>query len=398
MSSTRELFYKHVAQTSDSPISLEIEKAEGIYLFDKSGKKYIDLIAGVSVSNIGHRNPKVIEAIKQQTDKYLHLMVYGEYIQSPQVKLAKNIVDICPSQYDSVYFVNSGSEANEGALKLAKRYTGRTEIIAFKKAYHGSTHGALSVLGDEYFKNSFRPLLPDIKFLEFNNEQDLEKISKKTACVIVEPVQGEGGVVLPENNFLKKLQKKCNEQGALLIFDEIQTGFGRTGKMFAFGTYDVRPDIFTIAKGMGGGMPIGGFVSSNKIMQVFKTNPVLGHITTFGGHPVSSAAANASLQVILDEHLADKANGKGELFRKLLKHKKIKSIHGIGLFLAVEVESFEFLQKLLQTSIKNGLIFDWFIFNDNHFRIAPPLTITDNEIKLACDIILKSLDEVKSLL
>ena len=270
MSSTRELFYKHVAQTSDSPISLEIEKAEGIYLFDKSGKKYIDLIAGVSVSNIGHRNPKVIEAIKQQTDKYLHLMVYGEYIQSPQVKLAKNIVDICPSQYDSVYFVNSGSEANEGALKLAKRYTGRTEIIAFKKAYHGSTHGALSVLGDEYFKNSFRPLLPDIKFLEFNNEQDLEKISKKTACVIVEPVQGEGGVVLPENNFLKKLQKKCNEQGALLIFDEIQTGFGRTGKMFAFETYDVRPDIFTIAKGMGGGMPIGGFVSSNKIMQVCK--------------------------------------------------------------------------------------------------------------------------------
>ncbi len=394
MSSTREFFYKYLAQTSDNPISLEIEKAEGIYLFDKNGKKYIDLIAGVSVSNVGHRHKKVIDAIKEQTDKYLHLMVYGEYIQSPQVKLAKQIVDVTPEQYNSVYFVNSGSEATEGALKLAKRYTGRTEIIAFKNAYHGSTHGALSVLGDEYFKNSFRPLLPDIKFLEFNNEQDLENISNKTACVIVEPVQGEGGVVIPKNNFLKKLQKKCNDTGALLIFDEIQTGFGRTGNLFAFETYDVRPDIFTIAKGMGGGMPLGGFVSSNKIMQVFKTNPVLGHITTFGGHPVSCAAAYASLQVILQENLAEKATKKGELFKKLLRHKKIKSIHGVGLFIAVEVENFIFLQKLLKESIKNGLIFDWFIFNDSHFRIAPPLTITNDEIELSCKIILKSLDAV----
>lgn len=394
MSSTREFFYKYLAQTSDNPISLEIEKAEGIYLFDKNGKKYIDLIAGVSVSNVGHRHKKVIDAIKEQTDKYLHLMVYGEYIQSPQVKLAKQIVDVTPEQYNSVYFVNSGSEATEGALKLAKRYTGRTEIIAFKNAYHGSTHGALSVLGDEYFKNSFRPLLPDIKFLEFNNEQDLENISNKTACVIVEPVQGEGGVVIPKNNFLKKLQKKCNDTGALLIFDEIQTGFGRTGNLFAFETYDVRPDIFTIAKGMGGGMPLGGFVSSNEIMQVFKTNPVLGHITTFGGHPVSCAAAYASLQVILQENLAEKATKKGELFKKLLIHKKIKSIHGVGLFIAVEVENFIFLQKLLKESIKNGLIFDWFIFNDSHFRIAPPLTITNDEIELSCKIILKSLDAV----
>jgi len=397
MSSTRELFYKHVAQTSDSPISLEIEKAEGIYLIDKNGKKYIDLIAGVSVSNIGHRHPKVVEAIKNQTEKYLHLMVYGEYIQSPQVKLAKQIVDNTPEQYDSVYFVNSGSEANEGALKLAKRYTGRTEIIAFKKAYHGSTHGALSVLGDEYFKNSFRPLLPDIKFLEFNNVNDLDKISKKTACVIVEPVQGEGGIILPEDNFLLKLQEKCNSKGALLIFDEIQTGFGRTGNLFAFETYNVRPDIFTIAKGMGGGMPLGGFVSSNKIMQVFKTNPILGHITTFGGHPVSCAAANASLQVILNENLHKKAIEKGKLFKRLLKHPKIKSVHGVGLFIAVEVENFEFLQKLLHQTIKNGLVFDWFIFNDNHFRIAPPLTITNDEIKLSCNIILKSLDEISNV-
>lgn len=394
MSSTREFFYKHIAQTSESPIGLEIENAEGIFLIDKNGKKYIDLIAGVSVSNVGHRHPKVVEAIKNQADKYLHLMVYGEYIQSPQVKLAKNIVDICYSKFDSVYFVNSGSEANEGALKLAKRYTGRTEIISFKNAYHGSSHGALSVLGNEYFKNSFRPLLPDIKFLEFNNFLDLDKITNKTACVIVEPVQGEAGIIVPVNNFLKKLQEKCNDVGALLIFDEIQTGFGRTGKMFAFETFDVKPDIFTIAKGMGGGMPIGAFVSSNKIMKVFKTNPVLGHITTFGGHPVSCAAANASLKVIIEESLIEKVTKKGELFKKYLKHKKIKSIHGVGLFLAVEVENFEFLLKLLKITIKNGLVFDWFIFSDNHFRISPPLTITEKEIKLACDIILKSLDEV----
>jgi len=392
MSTLRQLFLKHVAQTSESPLALEIEKAEGIYMYDKSGKSYIDLISGVSVSNIGHRHPKVVEAVKNQVDKYMHLMVYGEYVQSPQVELAEKITSILPSQYESVYLVNSGSEAIEGAMKLAKRYTGRTEIIAFKNAYHGSTHGALSLLGDEFFKNSFRPLLPDVNFLNFNNETDLSRITERTACVVVEPIQGEAGIIIPENDFLIKLRNRCTETGTLLIFDEIQTGFGRTGKLFAFEHFNVLPDVFTIAKGMGGGMPIGGFVSSNEIMQVFKTNPVLGHITTFGGHPVSSAAALASLNVLLNDNIIDDVERKSLLFKKYLVHKEIKSIHGKGLFLAVELQDFDFLLKVLNKSIELGLVFDWFIFSDKHFRIAPPLNITDDEIKKSCDIILRALD------
>ncbi len=392
MSTLRQLFLKHIAQTSESPLALEIEKAEGIYMYDKSGKSYIDLISGVSVSNIGHRHPKVIEAVKNQLDKYMHLMVYGEYIQSPQVKLAEKIISILPSVYESIYFVNSGSEAIEGAMKLAKRYTGRTEIIAFNNAYHGSTHGALSLLGNEFFKNSFRPLLPDINFINFNNEADLERITQRTACVVIEPIQGEAGIILPENNFLIKLRNRCNETGTLLVFDEIQTGFGRTGKLFAFEHFNVLPDIFTIAKGMGGGMPIGGFVSSNKIMQVFKTNPVLGHITTFGGHPVSAAAALASLNVLIDENIIEDVERKSNLFKKYLIHKEIKSIRGKGLFLAVELQNFDFLLQALNKSIDLGLVFDWFIFSDKHFRIAPPLNITDAEIKKSCDIIIKALN------
>lgn len=392
MSTLRQLFLKHIAQTSESPLALEIEKAEGIYMYDKSGKSYIDLISGVSVSNIGHRHPKVIEAVKNQLDKYMHLMVYGEYIQSPQVKLAEKIISILPSVYESIYFVNSGSEAIEGAMKLAKRYTGRTEIIAFNNAYHGSTHGALSLLGNEFFKNSFRPLLPDINFINFNNETDLERITQRTACVVIEPIQGEAGIILPENNFLIKLRNRCNETGTLLVFDEIQTGFGRTGKLFAFEHFNVLPDIFTIAKGMGGGMPIGGFVSSNKIMQVFKTNPVLGHITTFGGHPVSAAAALASLNVLIDENIIEDVERKSNLFKKYLIHKEIKSIRGKGLFLAVELQNFDFLLQALNKSIDLGLVFDWFIFSDKHFRIAPPLNITDAEIKKSCDIIIKALN------
>ena len=392
MSTLRQLFLKHIAQTSESPLALEIEKAEGIYMYDKSGKSYIDLISGVSVSNIGHRHPKVIEAVKNQLDKYMHLMVYGEYIQSPQVKLAEKIISILPSVYESIYFVNSGSEAIEGAMKLAKRYTGRTEIIAFNNAYHGSTHGALSLLGNEFFKNSFRPLLPDINFINFNNEADLERITQRTACVVIEPIQGEAGIILPENNFLIKLRNRCNETGTLLVFDEIQTGFGRTGKLFAFEHFNVLPDIFTIAKGMGGGMPIGGFVSSNKIMQVFKTNPVLGHITTFGGHPVSAAAALASLNVLIDENIIEDVERKSNLFKKYLIHKEIKSIRGKGLFLAVELQNFDFLLQVLNKSIDLGLVFDWFIFSDKHFRIAPPLNITDAEIKKSCDIIIKALN------
>jgi len=394
MLTERQIFYNHVAQTSDEPIALEIKTAEGIYLIDKDNKKYIDLIAGVSVSNLGHRNKNVVEAVKQQVDKYMHLMVYGEYIQSPQVEYAKLLTEQLPENFDNVYFVNSGSEANEGALKLAKRYTKRSEVISFVNAYHGSTHGCLSVLGNEYFKQAFRPLVPGVSFINFNNETDLQQITTKIACVIVEPVQAEAGIITPENNYLQKLRKRCDETGTLLIFDEIQTGFGRTGNLFAFETYNVKPDIFTIAKGMGGGMPIGAFVANKKLMSVFKDNPVLGHITTFGGHPVSAAAANATLKTLLDEKIIDDVNRKGELFRKLLTHKKIKSIRGVGLFLAVELDSYKQIRNLLDETIKAGLVFDWFIFNDNHFRIAPPLIITDKEIELSCKIINKCLDKI----
>jgi len=394
MLTERQLFYNHIAQTTEEPIGLEIVKAEGIYMIDKDEKKYIDLISGVSVSNIGHRHPKVVEAVKKQVDKYMHLMVYGEYIQSPQVKYAELFLEQLPAKFDNIYFVNSGSEANEGALKLAKRYTGKSEIVSFNNAYHGSTAGVLSVLGNEYFKSAFRPLVPGVSFIDFNDEAQLNAITEKTAAVIIEPVQAEAGIIIPENDFLQKLRKKCDEVGALLIFDEIQTGFGRTGDLFAFKTYDVEPDIFTIAKGMGGGMPIGAFIASKRIMSVFKDNPILGHITTFGGHPVSAAAALASLNVLINDNIISGVNEKGMLFRKLLVHNKIKSIRGVGLFLAVELENYTQIRKLLDRTIINGLVFDWFIFCDNHFRISPPLNITTNEINNACNIILRSLDEI----
>jgi len=394
MISHRQLFYQHIGQTSEAPLGLEIEKAKGIYLYDTDGKKYIDLIAGVSVSNIGHLHPAVVKAVQQQAEKYMHLMVYGEYIQSPQVEFSKLLTDQLPEMLNCTYFVNSGSEANEGALKLAKRYTGRTEIVAFKNAYHGSTHGALSLMSDTYFTQAFRPLLPDIRYIEFNNKTDLEQISTKTACVIIEPVQGEGGVILPENNFLQDLRKKCNETGTLLIFDEIQTGFGRTGGLFAFMKYDVVPDIITIAKAMGGGMPIGAFVADKKIMDSFTNNPVLGHITTFGGHPVSTAAALANLQVLLSENIIESVNDKGKYLLSILKHNKIKSIRGIGLFYSVELESAEMVQKFIKLAVKEGMITDWFIFLDNRFRIAPPLIITKEEIDLVVQIIKKVLDQL----
>jgi len=393
MISQHQLFFQYLAQTSDFPLKLQLEKAEGIYMYDVNGKSYIDLISGVSVSNIGHRHPKVIEAVKNQVDKYMHLMVFGEYIQKPQIKLAKLLSDNLPDSLNSTYFVNSGSEAVEGALKLAKRYTGRTEIIAFKNAYHGSSHGALSVLGNETFKNSFRPLLPDIRFLEFNHFEDLEKISEKTACVIVEPVQGEAGIILPENNFLQELRKKCDKKGSLLILDEIQTGFGRTGSLFAFQQFEIVPDIFTIAKGLGGGMPIGAFISSQEIMSAFKTDPTLGHITTFGGHPVSCAAAYASLQVILNENLIAHVKRKGELFKKFLVHSQITSIRGIGLFLAVELKNSEQIKKVISLALDKGVVTDWFLLKDNAFRIAPPLIIKDNEIEEASRILLEVIEE-----
>jgi acetylornithine/N-succinyldiaminopimelate aminotransferase len=388
----RELFYANLAQTSPNPLALEIVKAEGIYLWDADGKKYIDLISGISVSNVGHRNPFVINAIKEQVDKYLHLMVYGEYIQSPQVKLAKKISDLLPSNLDSVYFVNSGSEAVEGALKLAKKYTNRTEIIAFKNAYHGSSHGALSVMGNEKLKQPFRPLLPDVKFIEFNNIDQLKNINHKTACVIAETIQGEAGAIVPSQEFMTALRETCNKKGTLLILDEIQTGFARTGTMFAFEQFSISPDIMTIAKGFAGGMPLGAFISDKEIMSELCSNPALGHITTFGGHPVSCAAALASIEVIESEKLISNIKSKELLFRKYLKHPNIKGIHGKGLLLALEFENFSFNKKVINHCILNGLIADWFLFADNCLRIAPPLIITEDEIKNACEIILQSIE------
>jgi len=394
MISQRQLFLQHVGQTSENPSMLEIEKANGIYLYDKDGKEYIDLISGVSVSNLGHSHPAIIDAVKTQAEKHMHLLVYGELIQSPQVEFAKLLSQQLPNNLESTYFVNSGSEANEGALKLAKRHTGRTEIIAFKNAYHGGTHGVLSLMSDNYFSIAFRPLLPDIRFLDFNNEEDLEQISEKTACVIIEPIQGEAGIVLPQNNFLQKLQKKCNNKGALLIFDEIQTGFGRTGELFAFQKYNVKPDIITIAKAMGGGMPIGAFVSSKAIMYSLTNNPSLGHITTFGGHPVSTAAALANLKVLINDKIIENVNKKGECFLKLLKHDKIKSIRGEGLFYSVELQNKELLNSYMDKAIDFGIITDRFLFCDNRFRIAPPLIISDEEIRKVVKIILNILDNI----
>ncbi|MGB4774471.1 MAG: aspartate aminotransferase family protein, partial [Daejeonella sp.] len=331
MLTPRQLFLINTAQTSNFPRLLEIERAEGIYIFDPQGKAYMDLVSGFAVSNIGHRHPKVVNAIKEQVDKYLHITVYGEYIQAPQVKFAEKLSSILGKSLSSIYFVNSGAEATEGAMKLAKRFTGRSEIIACKNSYHGSTQGALSVMGNEHYKQAYRPLLPDINFIEFNNPADLQLISTNTAAIIMETIQGEAGITVPDKSYMLALRKKCDETGTLLILDEIQTGFGRTGKMFGFEHFDIVPDILLLAKGMGGGMPIGAFISNNEIMSVLKENPILGHITTFGGHPVSCAAGLATLEVILTEKLIDNVPAKENLFRTYLKHPEIKEIRGKGL-------------------------------------------------------------------
>ncbi|WP_461629952.1 aspartate aminotransferase family protein [Labilibaculum euxinus] len=396
MITNRQLFLQHVATTSDFPIALEIERAEGIYMYSPDGKPYLDLVSGVSVSNLGHGHPRVRQAIKDQVDKYMHLMVYGEFIESPQVQLAKLLSDNLPESLNSVYFVNSGSEANEGALKLAKRFTGRSEIITFKNAYHGSTHGALSVLGDEELKNAFRPLLPDIRIIEFGNIMDLEEITNKTACVILEPIQSEGGMIIPTKEFIQTLRARCTEKGALLIFDEVQMGFGRTGKLFAFEHFDVVPDILCLAKAMGGGMPIGAFISDKKILDTFKSNPMLGHITTFGGHPVCCAAAKAALEVLLEENIVDDVQRKGELFVTLLKdHPMVKGFRQLGLFIAVIVESQEIMLAIMKEAYELGVIMDPFLFCAGAFRIAPPLNITDEEIHHASDLLIEAMNKVK---
>ena len=387
----RQLFFQHVAQTSDFPLALEIERAEGIYLYG-TGQRYIDLISGIGVSNVGHRHPRVLAAIQEQLDKYLHLMVYGEYVQTPQVELAHALAQTLPEPLSSVYFTNSGTEAIEGTMKLAKRFTGRREIISCFNAYHGATQGALSLSGSENFKRSFRPLLPSIRHIQHGDWQHLEKITQKTAAVIMEVVQGEAGVRVPEARYLQAVRQRCTEVGALLVFDEIQTGFGRTGTFWAFEDFGVIPDVLVCAKGMGGGMPIGAFISSAEIMSVFKTNPILGHITTFGGHPVCSAASLATLRVVQDGKLHEQAEAKGQVFKQLLIHPAIKEVRGKGLMLAAEFESFDVLKPVIDRAIAKGVITDWFLFCDNSMRIAPPLIITEEQIRDACAVILNAID------
>lgn len=388
------IFLKNIAQTTGHPFMLEIEHAEGIYLYSPSGKAYIDMISGIAVSNVGHRHPKVVQAIKDQLDKHMHVMVFGEFIQATPNLLAEKITSLLPERLNCVYFTNSGTEANEGALKLAKRYTGRTEIISFRGAYHGSTHGSLSVSGNEVKKNAFRPLLPDVRFIEFNKDPQLEEITEKTACVIIEPIQGDAGVRIPDKNYLVKLRTRCDEVGALLIFDEIQTGIGRTGKWFSFEHFNVIPDILTSAKALGGGLPIGAFVSSYPIMQSLTHDPMLGHITTFGGNPVSCASALATLEVIEEEQLLEQVEEKGKLVEDLLRHPRIREIRRIGLMFAIEFETADEVYQIVQKCLEKGVICFWFLSCPNSFRIAPPLNISQEEIRKACSIIKSVFDEV----
>lgn len=389
----RQLFLLNTAQTSNTPKGLEIDYAEGLYLYDTDGKAYLDLVSGFAVSNLGHRHPKVISAIKNQLDKYLHVTVYGEYVQLPQVRFAEKLVSILPQQLNAIYFVNSGAEATEGALKLAKKFTGRTQILAGKNSYHGSTHGALSVMGSDVYKQGYGPLLPDVNFIRFNEPADLDFITPKTACVILETIQGEAGVRVPDPAYLQALRKKCDETGTVLILDEIQTGFGRTGKMYAFEHFGIVPDILLLAKGLGGGMPIGAFIADKKVMDCLKDNPILGHITTFGGHPVSCAAGLATLEILLDEkELLPSVPEKEQLFKHLLQHKKIKEVRGKGLMLSVQLEKFEEVEKVSKYCEQNGLIIDWFLHCETALRIAPPLIIEQKDIKNACALILEALD------
>lgn len=394
MISHKQLFLLNNAQTSNNPNFLEVDHAEGLYLYDIKGKSYMDLVSGFAVSNIGHRHPKVIEAIKAQLDKYMHLTVYGEFVQSPMVKFAEKLISVLPEQLNNVYFVNSGTEATEGALKLSKRFTGRSGIIACHHSYHGSTHGALSVMGNEAYKQAYRPLLPDVGFISFGKEEDLENITADTACVIMETVQGEAGIRVPSLAYMQKLRQRCTEMGALLILDEIQAAFGRTGTLFAFEDYGIVPDILLLAKALGGGMPIGAFVANREVMGVLKENPILGHITTFGGHPVSSVAGLASLTAILEENLVSGVKEKGELFRSLLVHPMIREVRGKGLMMSIQLDTFEQVEKVSQLCAADGVVIDWFLHCENALRIAPPLIITEEEIRTATGVILKALDKL----
>lgn len=388
-------FFKYQAQTTPHPLALEISHAKGSYIYDTSGNEYLDFVAGVSACSLGHQHPRVVNAIKNQLDKYLHVMVYGEYIQESAVKFAKLLAENLPKSLEKTYLVNSGTEAIEGAMKLAKRATGRNEILAAKNAYHGNTHGSLSLMGFEERKQAFRPLLPNINFITFNNLEDLSKITCNTAAVVLETIQGGAGFIQPENNYLELVKKRCKKVGALLILDEIQPGFGRTGKLFGFENYNCTPDILVMGKGMGGGMPVGAFSASKELMELLEDNPKLGHITTFGGHPVIAAAALATLQEITETNIMKEALVKEALIRKNLVHPLIKEIRGKGLMLALIVENIEVCNKLVLDGQKNGLILFWLLFEPKAVRITPPLTISNDEIIKGCNIIIKILNQIK---
>ncbi len=389
----RQLFFNHLAQTSPSPIGIEMVKAEGIFLFDKEGKKYYDLIAGFSVANIGHSNPKVIEAAIAQTKQYMHLIVYGEFIQQPQVAYAKLLTDNLPQNLNCVYFTNSGTEATEGAMKLAKRITGRNKVFAFNKSYHGSTQGALSIMGDEYFRNAFRPLLPQVYHFNFGEDEILEAIDETVACVVTEIVQAEAGVNTATNYWLQQLRNKCTEKGVLLIADEIQSGFGRTGTLWAFEQFNIVPDILLLGKALGGGMPLGAFIANKEMMNALTNNPVLGHITTFGGHPVSCATGKAAFEVLLQEKMINTIAEKNNLLQQHLQHPKIISKKNIGLWMAIEFDSFETNHNIIKKCIEKGIITDWFLFAPNCMRIAPPLTISNQQIVEVCKIIVACIND-----
>ncbi|MBQ9137483.1 MAG: aspartate aminotransferase family protein [Alistipes sp.] len=394
----RRQFLAHVGQTSPAPQLISVERAEGVFFYTPEGKRYYDLISGVSVSNVGHSNPAVVEAVCRQAREYMHIMVYGEMVERPQVEYATLIAGLLPEPLSSIYFLNSGAEAVEGALKLAKRYTARTEIISMRRAYHGSTHGAMSIMGfpeGEEWKNAFRPLLPDCRAIEFNSFDDLKHITSRTACVICEPVQGEAGVRVPQDGYLQALRARCTEVGALLIFDEIQTGMGRSGEMFAMTKYGVTPDIVCLAKAFGGGMPLGAFVSSNEIMNSLQSNPVLGHITTFGGHPVCCAAGLAAANYLIENKVVEDVERKGALFESLLEnHPQVVDIRRSGLLLAVELGSSEKLYKIMELFIERGILSDWFLYCDTAFRISPPLVMTDEQIEECAELIVECLNDL----
>ncbi|MCO5247463.1 MAG: aminotransferase class III-fold pyridoxal phosphate-dependent enzyme [Chitinophagales bacterium] len=394
MLSERQVFLQHIAQTSDSPLLLEVKSASGMWLYGKNGEKWMDLIAGINVSTLGHCHPKIVKAVQKQAETFMHTLVYGELIMSPQTQLAQLLTSILPAQLQQVYYTNSGAEAVEGAMKLAKRYTGRPEIVGFHNAYHGSTQGALSLLGDEYWRNKFRPLLPGIRRLHYGQLADLGQISTHTAAVILDPVQAESGVTVPTKEYMQALRKKCDETGALLILDEIQTGMGRTGTMFNFEQLDIVPDILLLAKGFGGGLPLGAFISSQEMMNVLIDNPILGHITTFGGNPVSCAAALAHLKELLEGTYIQDVAKKEALFLERLKHPAIRKINHKGLMMAVHLDNFENLKKVIQAGLQKGILTDWFLFESEAMRLAPPLIITEDEINWACGQILAALDEV----